>query len=129
MLDKINEEVYNAINGSKLDIIAPSIEGNIIEDLPVRRESKYKAYINIQLGCDKFCTYCIVPYTRGKQRSRHKEDILNEVIKLKEEGYKEITLLGQNVNAYGKDLYDNYTMANLLEDVAYKSCSFTSSIR
>mgnify|MGYP003367808350 FL=1 len=118
MLDKINEEVYNAINGSKLDIIAPSIEGNIIEDLPVRRESKYKAYINIQLGCDKFCTYCIVPYTRGKQRSRHKEDILNEVIKLKEEGYKEITLLGQNVNAYGKDLYDNYTMANLLEDVA-----------
>ena len=118
MLDKINEEVYNAINGSKLDIIAPSIEGNIIEDLPVRRESKYKAYINIQLGCDKFCTYCIVPYTRGKQRSRHKEDILNEVIKLKEEGYKEITLLGQNVNAYGKDLDINYGMANLLEDVA-----------
>ena len=100
MLDKINEEVYKSINGSKLDIIAPSIEGNIIEDLPVRRESKYKAYINIQLGCDKFCTYCIVPYTRGKQRSRHKEDILNEVNTLKNEGYKEITLLGQNVNSY-----------------------------
>ena len=118
MLDKINEEVYNAINDSRLDIVAPSIEGNIIEDLPVKRESKYKAYINIQLGCDKFCTYCIVPYTRGKQRSRRKEDILNEVNTLKNEGYKEITLLGQNVNAYGKDLYDNYTMANLLEDVA-----------
>ena len=118
MLDKLCEEVYKSINDSRLDIVAPSIEGNIIEDLPVKRESKYKAYINIQLGCDKFCTYCIVPYTRGKQRSRRKEDILNEVNTLKNEGYKEITLLGQNVNAYGKDLYDNYTMANLLEDVA-----------
>ena len=118
MLDKLCEEVYKSINDSRLDIVAPSIEGNIIEDLPVKRESKYKAYINIQLGCDKFCTYCIVPYTRGKQRSRRKEDILNEVNALKNEGYKEITLLGQNVNAYGKDLYDNYTMANLLEDVA-----------
>ena len=112
-LDKINEEVYNAINGSKLDIIAPSIEGNIIEDLPVRRESKYKAYINIQLGCDKFCTYCIVPYTRGKQRSRMPEDIISEVKKLKENGYMEVTLLGQNVNAYGKDFKDrNYKMEN-----------------
>lgn len=100
MLDKLCEEVYKSINDSRLDIVAPSIEGNIIEDLPVKRESKYKAYINIQLGCDKFCTYCIVPYTRGKQRSRRKEDILNEVNTLKNEGYKEITLLGQNVNSY-----------------------------
>ena len=117
-LDKICEEVYNSISGNKLDIIAPSIEGNIIEDLPVKRDNKYKAYINIQLGCDKFCTYCIVPYTRGKQRSRFPKDILNEVRLLKEQGYKEVILLGQNVNAYGKDLNINYTLANLLEDVA-----------
>ncbi len=117
-LDKICEEVYNSISGNKLDIVAPSIEGNIIEDLPVKRNNKYKAYINIQLGCDKFCTYCIVPYTRGKQRSRFPKDILNEVRLLKEQGYKEVILLGQNVNAYGKDLNINYTLANLLEDVA-----------
>ena len=70
-------------------------------------------------GCDKFCTYCIVPYTRGKQRSRLKEDIIKEVDELVKEGYKEVTLLGQNVNAYGKDIDGyNYNMANLLSDVA-----------
>ena len=69
-------------------------------------------------GCDKFCTYCIVPYTRGKQRSRNKDDIINEVKELIKEGYQEVTLLGQNVNAYGKDRNDNYNMANLLEDIA-----------
>ena len=90
----------------------------IIENVPVKRDSYIKAWVNIMLGCDKFCTYCIVPYTRGTQRSRNKDDIIKEVENLKNEGYKEITLLGQNVNAYGKDLYDNYTMANLLEDVA-----------
>ena len=95
-----------------------SKEGDIIENIPVKRESKYKAWVNIMYGCDKFCTYCIVPYTRGKQRSRNHEDILAEVKCLKEKGYKEVTLLGQNVNAYGKDLKDNYTMENLLEDVA-----------
>ncbi len=95
-----------------------SREGNIIEDLPVKRENKYKAFVNIIYGCDKFCTYCIVPYTRGKQQSRDKEDILKEVNDLIKEGYKEVTLLGQNVNAYGKDLDTNYTMENLLEDVA-----------
>ena len=69
-------------------------------------------------GCDKFCTYCIVPYTRGKQRSRHPEHILEEVKELVKDGYREVTLLGQNVNAYGKDLDINYKMENLLEDVA-----------
>ena len=69
-------------------------------------------------GCDKFCTYCIVPYTRGSQRSRNKDDIINEVKDLVKNGYKEVTLLGQNVNAYGKDLNSDYKMANLLEDVA-----------
>ena len=107
-----------AIEYNELIIEVFSKEGDIIENLPVKRENKYKAFVNIQYGCDKFCTYCIVPYTRGKQRSRTKEDILKEVRDLIEKDYKEVTLLGQNVNAYGKDLYDDYTMNNLLEDVA-----------
>lgn len=100
------------------EIEVMSIEGDIIENIPVKRDSKYKAWINIMYGCDKFCTYCIVPYTRGKQRSRKPEFILEEINKLIKDGYKEITLLGQNVNAYGKDLEINYKMENLLEDVA-----------
>ena len=95
-----------------------SREKDIYEGLPVKRENKYKAFVNIIYGCDKFCTYCIVPFTRGAQQSRKKEDILNEVNGLIKDGYKEVTLLGQNVNAYGKDLDDDYTMENLLEDVA-----------
>jgi len=95
-----------------------SSEGNIVEDMPVRRASKYKAYVNIIYGCDKFCTYCIVPFTRGKQRSRLPEDIINEVKTLVRDGYKEVTLLGQNVNAYGKDLDIDYTMEDLLEAVS-----------
>ena len=95
-----------------------SKEGNIVEGMPVKRENHYKAYVNIMYGCDKFCTYCIVPYTRGKQRSRNKDDILNEVLNLVENGYQEVTLLGQNVNAYGKDFSYSYNLENLLEDVA-----------
>lgn len=108
-----------AYKSNKQEIEVYSKEGNIIEGVPVKRANKYKAYVNIMYGCDKFCTYCIVPYTRGKQRSRDKDDILKEVNKLKEQGYQEVTLLGQNVNAYGKDFIDNdYNMENLLEDVA-----------
>ena len=117
-IEKICEMVYESLTKKELKIDVKSIEGDVLEDLPVRRDSKIKAYVNIQLGCDKFCTYCIVPYTRGKQRSRKKEDILKEVEDLKNNGYKEVTLLGQNVNAYGKDLSDNYYMENLLEDTA-----------
>ena len=95
-----------------------SMEGDVIENIPTKRDNPYKAWVNIQYGCDKFCTYCIVPYTRGKQRSREKEYILKEVKELVEQGYLEVTLLGQNVNAYGKDLYEDYTMANLLEDAS-----------
>lgn len=94
-----------------------SKEGDIIENLPKRRDSKAKAWVNITYGCDKFCTYCIIPFTRGKERSRLKEDILTEIQGLIDEGYQEITLLGQNVNSYGKDLYDDYTFAQLLSDV------------
>lgn len=95
-----------------------SEEGNIIENLPVTRLDNAKAFVNISYGCDKFCTYCIVPYTRGKERSRNKADILAECKELVESGYKEITLLGQNVDSYGKDLKDSTTFAGLLEEVA-----------
>lgn len=95
-----------------------SREGEVIEHLPIAREDKIKAFVNIQFGCDKFCTYCIVPYTRGKQRSRTREDILKECRSLVYQGYKEITLLGQNVNAYGKDIYEEYGFADLLKEVA-----------
>ena len=117
-LDTLCSHIYNAINGSKLDIDVTSCEGNIIEGMPSVRTSKYKAFVNIQLGCDKFCTYCIVPYTRGKQRSRAPKDILKEVQNLKDLGYQEITFLGQNVNAYGKDLGIDYDLADLLKDAS-----------
>lgn len=104
---------------NELEVNVWSNEGNIIENLPSKRDSKYKAWVNIMYGCDKFCTYCIVPYTRGKQRSRMPKDIIGEVNDLIKNGYKEVTLLGQNVNAYGKDFRNmNYSMENLLEDVA-----------
>jgi tRNA-2-methylthio-N6-dimethylallyladenosine synthase len=107
-----------------------SHEGEIIEALPKVRASKVKAWVNIIYGCDKFCTYCIVPFTRGKERSRNSQDIIDEVLDLVANGYSEVTLLGQNVNAYGKDLGKDYTMSNLLEDVAktgIKRIRFTTS--
>lgn len=96
-----------------------SKEGDIIENLPDFRSSGIKAFVNVMYGCDKFCTYCIVPYTRGKIRSRTSESIIKEINDLIKKGYKEVTLLGQNVNSYGIDFTDkNYKFWNLLEDVA-----------
>ena len=95
-----------------------SAEGEVIEDLPVKRFGKHKAWVNIMYGCDKFCTYCIVPYTRGKERSRAMEDILKEVRELTAQGYQEVTLLGQNVNSYGKDLSMQGGFATLLAECA-----------
>ncbi len=96
-----------------------SKEGDVIENVPVTRDSDLKAWVNIMYGCDKFCTYCIVPYTRGKVRSRRKDDIILEIKDLISKGFKEITLLGQNVNSYGKDFEnENYKFWDLLEDVA-----------
>ena len=95
-----------------------SKEGDIIENLPKARLGNIKAWVNIMYGCDKFCTYCIVPYTRGKERSRRPEDIIQEVRQLAAQGYQEITLLGQNVNAYGKDFDDvAYRLGDLMEDL------------
>ena len=90
----------------------------LVEDMPSERLSSSEAFVNISYGCDKFCTYCIVPYTRGKERSRKVEDIVKECKQLVEDGYKQITLLGQNVNSYGLDLKDGTTFAQLLEEVA-----------
>ncbi|MCR8642108.1 tRNA (N6-isopentenyl adenosine(37)-C2)-methylthiotransferase MiaB [Paenibacillus sp. N1-5-1-14] len=94
-----------------------SKEGDIVENMPKKREGM-RAWVNIMYGCDKFCTYCIVPYTRGKERSRRPEDVLAEVRDLARLGFKEITLLGQNVNAYGKDFEDiEYLFGDLMDDI------------
>ncbi|KMK77293.1 tRNA (N6-isopentenyl adenosine(37)-C2)-methylthiotransferase MiaB [Alkalihalobacillus pseudalcaliphilus] len=107
-----------AIFGKEMVIEVWSKEGDIIENMPRERKGKTQAWVNIMYGCDKFCTYCIVPYTRGKERSRRPEDIIEEVRNLARQGYKEITLLGQNVNAYGKDLKDiDYRLGHLMDDI------------
>lgn len=95
-----------------------SKEGDVIENLPKKRLGSIKAWVNIMYGCDKFCTYCIVPYTRGKERSRRPEEIIAEVRELAAAGYKEIMLLGQNVNAYGKDFEDiDYRLGDLMDEL------------
>lgn len=115
--DHLPELIYQAYLTKAKVVEVLSNEGNILEDAPKIRESHHKAWVNIMFGCDEFCTYCIVPYTRGRERSRAKEDIINEVKELVKEGYQEITLLGQNVNAYGKDLGSDYTFGDLLYDL------------
>ena len=116
-IHELGNYLLNCLPG-KQDIEVYSIEGDVIENVRYKRVSKITAWVNIMYGCDKFCTYCIVPFTRGKQRSRKMEEIIKEVEDLKKEGYIEVTLLGQNVNAYGKDLEYGYDFATLLENVA-----------
>ena len=114
-LHKLPEDIYSAItkNAKIKDIL--DIDGEVIEGLPVKRENSMQASVTIMYGCNNFCTYCIVPYVRGRERSRKPEDILKEIKDLAKEGYKEITLLGQNVNSYKGG--ENYNFANLLKDV------------
>ena len=95
---------------------APS-DGAVAEGIPLQRDSKTKAWLSIMYGCNNFCTYCIVPYVRGRERSRRPEDIVAEARKLVEEGYKDITLLGQNVNSYGKDLDEEVDFSDLLRRI------------
>lgn len=115
---KLPEYIETALFSKERVIEVYSQEGEIVENLPKVRNHKFKAWVNIMFGCDEFCTYCIVPYTRGKERSRSKDEIIAEVKELVEQGYKEITLLGQNVNAYGKDLDDSsYTFGDLLKEL------------
>lgn len=93
-------------------------EGEIVEDVQPFRTSYPNAWVNIAYGCNNFCSYCIVPYVRGRERSRKEENVLAEVRALVEQGYKEITLLGQNVNSYGNDLHDGTNFASLLDKAA-----------
>lgn len=116
---KFIEYLHYVIKEKKQLIEVYSEEGHITEHLPHARDHRFKAWVNIMYGCDEFCTYCIVPYTRGKERSRRKEYIIEEVKALIKKGYKEITLLGQNVNSYGLDFENyNYSFANLLDDLS-----------
>lgn len=114
-LHKFPEDLYTAITKNKKVKDVIDIDGEIYEGLPVKRSSNRQASVIIMYGCNNFCSYCIVPYVRGRERSRKPEDILNEIKELAKEGYREITLLGQNVNSYKGG--ENYNFANLLEDV------------
>ena len=114
-LNKFEEDLKKIIEDKKKIRDVIDIDGEVIEGLPIKRNDKFKASVSIMYGCNNFCSYCIVPYVRGRERSRKKEDILKEVEFLAKEGYKEITLLGQNVNSY--DGGDGYKFSNLLYDV------------
>ena len=111
LLNNVVEKQQSLIN-------VRSFASEIVENMPSNRLSNFQAFVNISYGCDKYCTYCIVPYTRGRERSRKASDIIEECKKLNNEGYKEVCLLGQNVNSYGLDLNDGTNFATLLEEVA-----------
>ena len=117
-LNELPKLIEEANNKKTQNIEVYSNSDVVFENVKYNRDSKISAWINIIYGCDKFCTYCIVPFTRGRERSRKMEDVLEEVNDLKKHGYMEVTLLGQNVNAYGKDLNLGYDFATLLEEVA-----------
>lgn len=118
-IEKIGDLVADALTThSKHVEIDDDPRPAIVEDVPYYRTSGTNAWINIMYGCNNFCTYCVVPYVRGRERSRRREDILAEFEKALSDGYKEVTLLGQNVNSYGNDRADGYGFAALLEDLA-----------
>ena len=104
-LQTLPEDLYKVIIEKQKVKNVIDIDGEIIEGLPIKRNDKFRAQVTIMYGCNNFCSYCIVPYVRGRERSRDPEDILEEIRGLAKEGYKEITLLGQNVNSYGKDKF------------------------
>ena len=109
--------IYNSeINKRKSVDIVDNSE-LIFEDMPKQRKFKYKALVNITYGCNNFCTYCVVPYVRGREKSREPNDIIEEIKTLAQDGCKEVTLLGQNVNSYGSNLENKFTFANLLYEI------------
>jgi len=116
-LYRFAELLYTARNSDKPVIDVWESEGKIAEGLPIERKDPVKAWVTIMYGCNNFCSYCIVPYVRGRERSRSISDIVSEITKIAESGRKEVTLLGQNVNSYGKDLDDKVSFADLLKEV------------
>lgn len=114
-LHKVPEDIYKTITKREKIKDVIDIDGEIYEGIPVKRGNTKQASVTIMYGCNNFCSYCIVPYVRGRERSRNPENILNEIKELAKEGYKEITLLGQNVNSYNGG--NNYKFSNLLKDV------------
>ena len=112
------EILWKVLDGKKRQFYITDEPGSIAEGIPQQRDSQLKAWVSIMYGCNNFCTYCIVPYVRGRERSRQPEDILRECRTLIESGVKDITLLGQNVNSYGKDLSCGVDFADLLEQIA-----------
>ena len=114
-IDTLPEILCEKIGGNKKRILVnPKERTEVVEETPIRRDSNFRAWLPIMYGCDNFCTYCIVPYVRGRERSRRSEDILAEFKELVDAGYKEITLLGQNVNSYGKGLDEQIDFSDLL---------------
>ncbi len=130
-ITSLPDYIYDITTNHQPIVDVLSIEGDIYEDVPVVRDHSQKAWVDIMYGCDEFCTYCIVPYTRGKERSRKPEAIITEVEDLAKKGYIEVTLLGQNVNAYGKDFTDRvFGFSDLLEALQktqIKRIRFTTS--
>ncbi len=113
-LFRLPELLWQKMEKGKRVYCPEETEFTVPEGIPVHRESNYKAWVSVMYGCNNFCSYCIVPYVRGRERSRRKEDIYAEVLELVQNGYKDITLLGQNVNSYGKDNDDGVDFADLL---------------
>lgn len=111
-------KLYKVLKENKKDIEFVDVTNEVEEEVPIKYNDKYKASVSIIYGCNNFCSYCIVPYVRGRERSRKKDDILNDIKKLAREGYKEIILLGQNVNSYGNDFKnEKYNFPQLLQDI------------